>query len=77
MNDPKLQNDIPLDISRWGTPSAVDVSLKKDSDDLFEDSKMLVNIGPSHPAMHGAFRCMAKLNGETIEKSYCEMGYTH
>ena len=27
--------------------------------------------------MHGAFRCMAKLNGEIIEKSYCEFGYTH
>jgi NADH dehydrogenase I D subunit len=77
MSDSKFQNDIPLDIARWGFPSKFDVSLKKDSDDLFEDSKMLVNIGPTHPAMHGAFRCMAKLNGEVIEKSYCEFGYTH
>ena len=77
MSDSKFQNDIPLDIVRWGVPGKIDVSIKKDSDDLFEDSKMLVNIGPSHPAMHGAFRCMAKLNGETIEKSYCEFGYTH
>jgi hypothetical protein len=27
--------------------------------------------------MHGALRMCAKLNGETIEKSYCEFGYTH
>jgi NADH dehydrogenase I D subunit len=27
--------------------------------------------------MHGALRMVAKLNGETIEKSYCEFGYTH
>jgi NADH dehydrogenase I D subunit len=77
MSDSKFKNDVPLDIARWGFPGKYDVTIKKDSDDLFEDSKMLVNIGPTHPAMHGAFRCMAKLNGETIEKSYCEFGYTH
>jgi NADH-quinone oxidoreductase subunit C/D len=27
--------------------------------------------------MHGALRMVAKLNGETIENSYCEFGYTH
>jgi NADH dehydrogenase I D subunit len=48
-----------------------------DSDDLWDDSRVIVNIGPTHPAMHGALRMMAKLNGETIEKSYCEFGYTH
>ncbi|OFZ20218.1 MAG: NADH dehydrogenase (quinone) subunit D [Bdellovibrionales bacterium GWB1_55_8] len=37
----------------------------------------MVNIGPNHPAMHGSFRLVAKLNGETIEKSYSEFGYTH
>ena len=72
-----LKLDVPLDIARWGMPGQYDLTLKKDSDDLFEDSKVLVNIGPTHPAMHGAFRCMAKLNGEVIEKSYCEFGYTH
>jgi NADH-quinone oxidoreductase subunit D len=69
--------DIPLDVLRSGVPGQLDVQLKKDQDDLFEDSKILVNIGPTHPAMHGAFRCMAKLNGEVIEKSYSEFGYTH
>ena len=72
-----LKSDIPLDIARWGMPGQYDLQLKKDSDDIFEDSKVLVNIGPTHPAMHGAFRCMAKLNGEIIEKSYSEFGYTH
>jgi NADH-quinone oxidoreductase subunit D len=72
-----MKNDIPLDIARWGMPTKYDVTLKKDSDDIFEDSKMLVNIGPTHPTTHGAFRIMAKLNGENVEKSYCEFGYTH
>jgi NADH-quinone oxidoreductase subunit C/D len=72
-----FKTDLPLDVARWGIPASYDVSLRKDSDDIFDDSKVLVNIGPTHPAMHGAFRCMAKLNGEIIEKSYCEFGYTH
>jgi NADH dehydrogenase I D subunit len=76
-NSKSLQTDVPLDIARWGFPATYDLTLKRDSDDVFEDSKVLVNIGPTHPAMHGAFRCMAKLNGETIEKSVCEFGYTH
>ncbi len=52
-------------------------ALEHDPDDLWGDSRVIVNIGPTHPAMHGALRMVAKLNGETIEKSYCEFGYTH
>jgi NADH dehydrogenase I D subunit len=44
-------------------------------DDLFE--RMTVNIGPSHPAMHGTFRLMAVLDGETIVASDVEIGYLH
>lgn len=51
--------------------------VEHDPDDLWGDSRVIVNIGPTHPAMHGALRMVAKLNGETIEKSYCEFGYTH
>ncbi len=76
-SDRRFIRDIPLDILRTGVPGHLDVALKKDQDDLFEDSKVIVNFGPTHPAMHGAFRCMAKVNGETIERSYSECGYTH
>jgi NADH dehydrogenase I D subunit len=57
------------------TPSGI--SIDHDPDDLWGDSRVIVNIGPTHPAMHGALRMVAKLNGETIEKSYCTFGYTH
>lgn len=57
------------------TPSGIHV--EHDPDDLWGDSRVVVNIGPTHPAMHGALRMVAKLNGETIEKSYCTFGYTH
>jgi NADH-quinone oxidoreductase subunit D len=53
------------------------IAINHDPDDLWGDSRVIVNIGPTHPSMHGAFRMAAKLNGETIEKSYVEFGYTH
>jgi len=45
------------------------------SDDMFE--RMTINIGPSHPAMHGTFRVVAELDGETIIASEVEIGYLH
>ena len=49
--------------------------LPEGEDDLFE--RMTVNIGPSHPAMHGTFRLMAVMDGETIVASDLEIGYLH
>lgn len=68
---------VPSDILKTGIPQNWTVDLDHDPDDLWHDSRMIVNIGPTHPAMHGAFRVVAKLNGEIIEKSYAEFGYTH
>ncbi len=63
--------------NRFGLGSSEHVSIEHDPDDLWGDSRVIVNIGPTHPAMHGALRMVAKLNGETIESSYCQFGYTH
>ncbi len=38
---------------------------------------LLINIGPSHPSMHGAFRVQALLDGETIVDAEAEIGYMH
>jgi NADH-quinone oxidoreductase subunit D len=38
---------------------------------------LLVNIGPSHPAMHGIIRIFAELDGERIQKADVEIGYLH
>jgi NADH-quinone oxidoreductase subunit C/D len=38
---------------------------------------VVVNIGPSHPATHGAFRIQALLDGETIADAEAEIGYMH
>jgi NADH-quinone oxidoreductase subunit C/D len=37
----------------------------------------IINIGPSHPSMHGAFRVQARLDGETIVGAEAEIGYMH
>ena len=44
-------------------------------DDMFE--RMVINLGPSHPATHGTFRIMAVLDGEVIVASDVEIGYLH
>lgn len=38
---------------------------------------MLVNIGPSHPATHGALRTQVALDGEQIVQAASEIGYLH
>jgi len=37
----------------------------------------VLNIGPSHPTMHGAFRVQALMDGETIVQAESEIGYMH
>lgn len=38
---------------------------------------MLLNLGPSHPAMHGTLRVLVELDGETIVNATPEIGYLH
>lgn len=38
---------------------------------------MLLNVGPSHPAMHGIIRIITELDGETVTHSEVEIGYLH
>ena len=38
---------------------------------------MHLNMGPSHPAMHGTVRVVLELSGETIQKADVQIGYLH
>jgi NADH-quinone oxidoreductase subunit D len=40
-------------------------------------SLMTVNLGPSHPAMHGTVRLVVTLDGETIVDAVPEIGFLH
>ena len=46
-------------------------------DDQKDTRSMLLNIGPSHPAMHGVIRLITELEGETVAKVEAEIGYLH
>lgn len=52
-------------------------AFEDDSGNIFENSQMLINIGPQHPATHGTLRIACRLNGEIVEASQCEIGYLH
>ncbi|WP_040368135.1 NADH dehydrogenase (quinone) subunit D [Balneola vulgaris] len=41
------------------------------------NAKMILNMGPQHPATHGVLRLVLQLNGETIEKTKLDIGYLH
>ncbi len=42
-----------------------------------ESRSMLLNVGPSHPAMHGVIRLITELEGEKVLKVQAEIGYLH
>ncbi len=48
-------------------------------EDLVElhGEKMVLNMGPSHPATHGVLRIVLELDGEIITKAMPEIGYLH
>ena len=39
--------------------------------------KLVLNMGPSHPATHGVLRLILELDGETITKATPDIGYLH
>lgn len=45
--------------------------------DILDDRYVPINVGPSHPAMHGTLRVMAELDGETVVRAMPEIGYLH
>src|SRR5262249_24294066 len=39
--------------------------------------KMVLNMGPSHPATHGVLRLVLELDGELVTKATPDVGYLH
>ncbi len=57
-----------------------DVPGDMSADDLadgLEGERMLVNLGPQHPATHGVLRLVLQLDGETVERCIPHLGYLH
>src|ERR671931_2629976 len=54
---------------------AADAELHHADDDIGE--KMVLNMGPSHPATHGVLRHVLELDGELITKATPDIGFLH
>lgn len=53
---------------------AIEVSEQKQT---LAARNLLLNVGPSHPAMHGVIRILTELEGETVIRASIEIGYLH
>src|SRR5881398_3409786 len=54
---------------------AADAERHHTDDDIGE--KMVLNMGPSHPATHGVLRLVLELDGEIIRKAASDIGFLH
>ncbi|MEO6871585.1 MAG: NADH dehydrogenase (quinone) subunit D [Chthoniobacterales bacterium] len=52
-----------------------DAALSQGDEEMGE--KMVLNMGPSHPATHGVLRLVLELDGELVTKATPEVGYLH
>ncbi len=62
---------MPMDITQK------DPSWAAKRDDGFDIEPMYINMGPSHPAMHGTVKMVLKLDGETVVNVDVQVGYLH
>src|SRR5580765_2044946 len=53
------------------------VALAADEMQDMQGEKMVLNMGPSHPATHGVLRIVLELDGELISKAAPDIGYLH
>jgi NADH-quinone oxidoreductase subunit C/D len=66
IKEAREQEDLRINPDDWGFDSG-----GKDHD------YMLLNLGPNHPSVHGAFRIMLQLDGEEIRHAVPDIGYHH
>ncbi len=62
----------PIDVPYARTPEEI----AAESDGL-EGNRLLLNLGPQHPATHGVLRLVMELDGETIVRCIPHIGYLH
>ena len=46
-------------------------------DEVAEDERMVVNMGPQHPSTHGVLRLQLELEGEVVRRTKPIIGYLH
>jgi NADH-quinone oxidoreductase subunit D len=59
-----------------GVPDVEDFSDDDDATELATEP-MTLNMGPSHPSMHGTVRIILTVEGETVKEGDVQVGYLH
>ncbi|MSR20619.1 MAG: NADH dehydrogenase (quinone) subunit D [Gemmatimonadetes bacterium] len=60
-----------------GRPTASPLAPFDIAEPEFDTQKMLINIGPQHPATHGVLRLVCELDGETVLSVVPHIGFLH
>ena len=66
---------VPLTADQHGVVMPVDLAPGSEPD--MGNERMLINIGPQHPATHGVLRLVLELDGETVIRCVPHIGYLH
>jgi len=69
MSNPPISSKSPADVQPVPAASELEAHLPS--------KRMELNLGPSHPAMHGTVRMKVELDGETIVHADPEIGFLH
>ncbi|MEM0970870.1 MAG: NADH-quinone oxidoreductase subunit D, partial [Verrucomicrobiota bacterium] len=67
-----------LEFGDTAARSAESAAKLEQSEELTSDligEKLVLNMGPSHPATHGVLRLVLELDGEVITKAIPDVGY--
>jgi NADH:ubiquinone oxidoreductase subunit E len=67
-------------LDQEGRPTRVPLGAGKGAghyDEDFGAERMLINIGPQHPATHGVLRLVIELEGEVVKRCIPHLGYLH
>ncbi len=67
----------PYTIETPDTLARATKSLETINDSELLGEKLVINMGPSHPATHGVLRIVLELDGEIITKATPDIGYLH
>src|SRR5690606_697078 len=70
----------PVDLRRRQAgelPLSPSLQAFADEAERLPTEEVIVNMGPSHPAMHGTVRVVLRIDGETIRDADVQIGYLH
>jgi NADH-quinone oxidoreductase subunit D len=67
---------VELEIPDTLAKAAQSPDLAQPADDILGE-KLIINMGPSHPATHGVLRLVLEMDGEIITRAIPDVGYLH